>query len=265
MKMNKIDREHYELVTERLKNGKISGEILARYNFASKFVRNAKVLDLGCGIGYGSYLMAREKAQYVVGLDRKEAAIRIATQHFMLPNLKYIVMNCLSPSLRSEKFNVVVAFELIEHIENDYLLLQNIFNFLDKTGCLILSTPNKEVTLPGRRRPPNLFHVREYLPEKLFDLLGEFFPRVEMYGVFLTGQDAIVRQKALEKSWKFRFFSFIGSFRLMRKIARIIPLQVRKVVQKDLFFNPYTADDYEIRSPPNGSGTLIAVCWKQEK
>ena len=144
---------------------------MARYEFAADFVsEGAKVLDLACGVGYGSYILATTtKCQRVLAIDISKEAIEYARQYYSSPKITYCQGDCLSIALEVATFDIVVSFETIEHIQQPGLLLSRFFTVLKPGGKLILSTPN-ELAMPFKRRKYP-FHVRHYTPEEITGLV----------------------------------------------------------------------------------------------
>ncbi|MCP4269130.1 MAG: class I SAM-dependent methyltransferase [Candidatus Brocadiaceae bacterium] len=64
--------------------------------------------------------------------------------------------------LHNNSFDIVVAFVIIEYLEDDKNFLQEIKRILKPQGILLLSTPNINITSPGRSKPYNKFYKREY-------------------------------------------------------------------------------------------------------
>lgn len=95
-----------------------------RYIFAKQFVNNKNVLDIACGEGYGTSLIA-ESAKFVTAVDIDKETIESATAKYKRQNLKFIRGNVTSIPINGEKvFDVIVSFETIEHVNEED---QNIF------------------------------------------------------------------------------------------------------------------------------------------
>lgn len=115
-----------------------------RLEFVAKAVQASapsSILDLGCGAG--TYLTHPVAARFpgirVVGVDSDEASIVYARQTFPLPNLEF----CRFDQLRDgERFDMVIASEVIEHVEDPVTFLADIRARLNPDGVLLLTMPN---------------------------------------------------------------------------------------------------------------------------
>jgi ubiquinone/menaquinone biosynthesis C-methylase UbiE len=158
-------------------------EHLARYYFAGEFVKGQRVLDLGCGTGYGSYYLSQKGARFVLGTDINGEAVQYAGQHYHAANLAYLQHDALNLPLDRSTFDVVVSFEVIEHLQSAATYLTEVSRVMTDTGWFIGSTPNKVTHSPHNDRSLNPFHCREYEPAELETLLRKFF-----CSVFILGQ-----------------------------------------------------------------------------
>lgn len=137
-------------------------EHLARYHFANLYIEG-RILDLACGSGYGTHIMAKRckrKLTEVVGIDNNREALDYANYRYYHPKSSFIQANVASPDLpaRLKKFDWIVSFETLEHIEDEKQFLMNIYDMLNPGGSLILSTPFGR----GRGKPcGNPFHVHQ--------------------------------------------------------------------------------------------------------
>jgi hypothetical protein len=158
-------------------------EHLHRYAFASRHVQGKRVLDLASGEGYGSSLLART-ARLTVGIDLDEKTVRHARRKYLGDHIHFVVGSAIDVPLAA-RFDVIVCFELIEHIHKHDQLLSEIRRLLAPGGLLVISTPNKpEYRLMG---PPNPFHVKELGLEEFETLLARFFKQVRLLGQRLYG------------------------------------------------------------------------------
>ena len=167
---------------ERVIPGKVEvdlfNEHFVRYVYAREFCRGQKVLDTGCGVGYGSAHVA-EVASYVVGIDNDARAVGYARSHYSRSNVRYLVGDSQALPFQSQAFDVVTSFELIEHLHDARRYLGEIRRVLKQSGTLVVSTPNRPVYREHLGGSTNPFHVREWDLEEFLALLKAYFKVVE--------------------------------------------------------------------------------------
>ncbi len=187
---------------------------LANYNFAVPYVLSKNVLDLGCGGGYGANLVKRMGASYVLGVDLSPEAIEYAKAHYHDNDSEFMVMDVGALALY-KPFDVVCAFEVIEHVRDFRRLLSEVRRLLEPNGRFLLSTPNKKFSSPYSRRPINKFHIIEFYPSELLNVLREYFEDVRVLGVVSLKKER-------------RFLRVINRLKLMGSpIVQYIPFSVR--------------------------------------
>lgn len=151
----------------------ISPDHVSRYHFASKHVEAGHaVLDMACGVGYGSYIIAKKsKASHTVGVDISSDAIEYANKFYGVDRASFILGDCLTVDLPIKQFDIGISFETIEHIHVAKELLERFYSVLKPNAKLIVSTPNQNVLPYAPERYP--YHVRHYTPEEITKLLDE--------------------------------------------------------------------------------------------
>jgi ubiquinone/menaquinone biosynthesis C-methylase UbiE len=174
-----------EFTGERVVAGQVDrnlwNEHLARYAFASRLCRGRRVLDLGCGTAYGSDELA-SLAHRVTAVDIDPGALRHAASLYSKRNLEFTAADAGSLPFRNASFDLVVAFEVIEHLENWREMLEEIRRVLAPGGQLIVSTPNKLYYAESRRNTgPNPFHRHEFEYEEFLEALRRDFPYVSLF------------------------------------------------------------------------------------
>jgi SAM-dependent methyltransferase len=158
----------------------ISYEHLHRYFFALRWAESARVLDLACGNGYGSALMAR-RADYVWALDIDEEAIMDAGKKWASPNVAFLRGDARQLPLLSGSIDLVVAMEVLEHLDDPAGLIREIARVSCEKGVVLISTPNK-AEYSDARNYRNPFHKKELCLEEFVHLLRQYFPFVEITG-----------------------------------------------------------------------------------
>lgn len=116
-----------------------------RYNFAKIFVKNKVVIDLGCGVGYGTFVLAKARAKKVYGIDIDNDAIEYAKSHYCDKNITYNVRDALKSKFPSRVADIIIAFEVIEHVNNPKKFLEEAARLLKPNGIFIMSTPHQSM------------------------------------------------------------------------------------------------------------------------
>lgn len=161
--------------------GEIWMEHWHRYHFAARWAAGRRVLDVACGEGYGSALLAQAAAR-VTGIDLSPEAIGHAQRAYAgMRNLEFVRASCTRLPLADASIEVAVSFETLEHIEGQAQFLDELARVLKPGGVLLLSCPNK-VEYSDKRAHANEFHVRELYREELAELVAARFPFSEWYG-----------------------------------------------------------------------------------
>jgi ubiquinone/menaquinone biosynthesis C-methylase UbiE len=155
-------------------------EHLARYAFASRYAAGKRVLDCGCGTGYGTAELANGAIE-ATGLDLSNDAIEFARGHYARHNTKYIAASCLDLPFPAGSFDLVVAFEVIEHLAEFRRFLDESARVLAPTGLFIVSTPNRLYYTESRAKSgPNPFHEHELEAAEFHAELSRLFPHVTL-------------------------------------------------------------------------------------
>ena len=161
-------------------NGSVSVEHLHRYILARQLSSELDVLDIACGEGYGSALVA-EVANSVVGVDIDLGTINEALSKYKAPNLSFIQGDCANIPHPNNSFDLVISFETIEHHDKQSEMLREIRRVLRPDGVILISSPNRPEFNRGRNEPYP-YHVRELDYNEFNSLLCEEFKNVEFYG-----------------------------------------------------------------------------------
>jgi len=154
--------------------------LMATYRWAQTFVEGKRVLDFGCGPGYGSHFIAAS-ADSVVGVDVSPESLEYAARTFPRDNLSFEVIDtsCVLP-FEDDSFDVVMSFQVFEHVEFPERYLREARRVLRPGGVLLLVTPDRSTRLLPGQRPWNRWHLTEYSERRLTDIVGGVFSEVEM-------------------------------------------------------------------------------------
>ncbi len=141
-----------------------------------------EVLEAGCGEGYGADLIA-SSARRVVAVDYD--ATTVAHVRTRYPRVEVLAANLAAVPMPDASVDVVVNFQVIEHLWDQPQFITECLRLLRPGGRLLISTPNRITFTPSSDTPVNPFHTRELNAAELRELLEDGGFRVEaLYGVF---------------------------------------------------------------------------------
>jgi len=153
-----------------------------RYLFAAQYVAGKTVLDIGCATGYGSALLKERGANEVVGGDVSTQALDVACKRYKQPGLDFRKLDAQELPFADASFDVVVSFELIEHLPSYEDFVAECWRLLRDDGILICSTPNKAAVSPDSKGTYRLHHFHEFYADELTELLSGHFTQVSLFG-----------------------------------------------------------------------------------
>jgi len=141
LKVNKTlilsDREH--------------GNIQASFEYFMKFniPKNAKILDIGCNYGSLIYNLYLNGYENIYGIDINKKAVQEGKNDYKLISKNIKQYPGEKVPFKDEEFDVVLMFDVIEHILNIEKFLENeVYRVLKKDGYFVFQTPNKYINIP---------------------------------------------------------------------------------------------------------------------
>jgi 2-polyprenyl-3-methyl-5-hydroxy-6-metoxy-1,4-benzoquinol methylase len=243
---------------------------IQRYEFSAEYCAGKRVLDLGCGIGYGSYYLSSLPGTSVVGVDISDVAIREANKIYSGPSVEFLkadVERLLDgPAVRERgPFQAVVNFENIEHLQHPDRMLASARELLGSGGVFASSTPNGEVSEINENGKYSCseFHVKEYTETEFRSLLGEYFAEIELFGQWKTPA-AIFRQKREQYLFEQICESYYNPiqrlYRGLRRLMRKPTLPPPHLDGGASYPGEYVIKPLAARPYPWPATFLIAVC-----
>jgi O-antigen biosynthesis protein len=140
----------------------IEAEHVIRYALAAELCKGRRVLDAGCGVGWGTGLLFGAGAESASGVDLSHDAIENARAR--VPGAEFREGNLAELPFGDDLFDLVVCFEAIEHVEQQEKVFDELVRVLAPDGILMVSSPNPRVYPAG-----NPFHIHELVPEELVE------------------------------------------------------------------------------------------------
>ncbi|MCH5329795.1 MAG: class I SAM-dependent methyltransferase [Alistipes sp.] len=144
---------------------------LLAYHKAAEYI-SGDVLEIGTGEGYGIGILAPKAVRYIT-MDKTLQPIEYQGE-----NVDFYEAAVPPIPADNNSFDFVVAFQVIEHIKKDIEFVREVYRVLKPGGTFILTTPNASMSLTR-----NPYHIREYHPDELRNILECEFPEVEGYGI----------------------------------------------------------------------------------
>lgn len=236
---------------------------VASYAFAERFASGKHVLDFGCGSGYGSARIS-EIARSVEAVDVAHDAIDYAKSNFTRPNLSF---RCVSPDaalpFEDGTFDLVLSFQVFEHVVDTARYLSEIQRVLAPGGQLVLITPDRSTRLLPFQRPWNRWHRKEYSQAGLRRELIRFFPRADILGMSASAKVIAIEVRRCRKlKWltlPFTLPVFPDSWRIAALNA------VHRHRKRGSAIGPphtydFAVDDIRIAQNISPSVNIVAVC-----
>ncbi|AXV40953.1 bifunctional 2-polyprenyl-6-hydroxyphenol methylase/3-demethylubiquinol 3-O-methyltransferase UbiG [Methanobacterium sp. BAmetb5] len=175
---------------------------LSAYNFTERYVSNKKVLEIGCGNGYGTYNIA-EYAKNIKAIDMSPENIAYCKDQYPKENIDYIVANGKKLPFKENSFDLVISFQVIEHLNtqdvNQYL--KEVKRVLNKEGKFIVSTPNKKLRLLPFQKPWNPEHLIEYDRKGFKKLLSKYFDNIQVCGLCTSNEIFQIEYNRVKQSF----------------------------------------------------------------
>jgi len=167
---------------------------LAVYEWIAERVAGLEVVDMACGEGYGTDVLAR-RARRVTGVDANPEAYEHARAKYTRAGVRFardLIETYVQPC------DAVVFLQTIEHVKQPEQVLAH---FKAMAPTVYVSTPNV-LTLapPGAEKSDNPWHLREYRAREFRALCESVFERVELYGLF-HARKLKAHELALRAGW----------------------------------------------------------------
>lgn len=214
---------------------------IAAYRHAATLAAGRRLLDAGSGEGFGTQTLCTVAAE-VVGVDYSEGAIAESRRLWCdaaHPNLRFERVDLTHPGQFQDTFDVVLNFQVLEHIQDPGPFLRGLRERVGPGGVLMLTTPNRLRTISE-----NPFHVREYTAPELEAALKPLFREVLIAGVH--GNDKVEKFDA-------------GRERAVKRILALDPLGIRNMLPRSIVDFAFAKFARIVRRQARGNNTTDIV------
>lgn len=203
------------------------------YVQAATFAEGKTVLDLGCNTGYGTELLSKV-AKRVVGVDVSKEAISIAKKQYGNFDIDFHLIDGKQLPFDDNEFDVIISCQVIEHIVDYNVYLNELKRVLSSTGIVIFTTPNALLRLDPGMEPWNKFHVREFKHSELQTLLETHFSVVKIMGLFAEESTYLIEKNRLSRAREVARKKQQGShyYQLRSIVKKIIPTSILNKLKK---------------------------------
>lgn len=208
---------------ERASHDDINNVTYQRCQFAYEYVlpliKGKKILDLGCGLAYGTALMAQH-ASSITGVDYDVTTVESNVSRYKsIPTLSFQRASLPPLPFADNTFEVITMFQFIEHIHERKKLLEECWRVLSENGTLVITTPNAAKSFAR-----NPFHIHEYTFGEMKSELSTVFPSYEL--------------KALMGNEKVNAY-YLQNEKAVRRILRWDIFRLHKIIPASLLMKPY--------------------------
>lgn len=244
---------------------------IATYQFGSKYAKGKRVLDYGCGSGYGSFILSNV-AEKVTAIDTDKDTIEYAKSNYSASNLDYKNISKLN-----EKFDLITSFQVIEHVDNVKNYIAQLRSLLKPNGYVLLSTPERKNRLfKYIQKPWNIYHKREYSEETIRRQLMKIFDKIETLKI--TSKPEFVMKEIL-RTRKQRIITLPCTLFIYPDTVRVMLLRLQseiynwivskrirqevsenEIIQQEDYKSKYTIADIEIKDNPEIWTDLLLIC-----
>ena len=189
------------------------------YEWCIPIIAGKKVLDTGCGLGYGAAFMSHH-ANEIVGIDYDAETIETNKKEYSgVKNLSFVQGSIPPLPFPDNSFDVITSFQFIEHIHARKEFTKECLRVVKPGGKVLITTPNIKRSLAR-----NPFHIHEYTFDEMNKEVSLFTDNFELLG--LNANDRV--RKYYEENGKF-----------VRSILKFDILGLHKILPAKILFVPY--------------------------
>jgi ubiquinone/menaquinone biosynthesis C-methylase UbiE len=192
---------------------------LKAYQFSRKFLKNEVVLEVGCGDAYGLKHIS-DSPNKIFASDIFFDSLHKAKAKRYSANIFFINADTINLPFRSEVFDIVLSFQVIEHLKDIDRFFLEIKRVLKNDGLLLVSTLNRSFGKLPFQKNYNIFHHKEYTVKEFLAVLHATFEDVKVLG--LRGDREV--EEIIKSIWRENPLILYASY--------VLPLPIKKLIKK---------------------------------
>jgi 2-polyprenyl-3-methyl-5-hydroxy-6-metoxy-1,4-benzoquinol methylase len=229
-------------VTEALNDNIVRGIHKSKHKYLIPFISGKKILDTGCGAGFGLKILSPYYRE-AVGIDGHAESIKLAQSYDLKKTSFFKVKTLENFSLSVDQFDVVLSIDVLQQIEYTELYLDQVKRHMSPDGLFIIITPNIKKTMNV-----NQCHYREYSIDTLKNELSTKFEVLSISG--MEKNDGSARLRKLQK---------LDLFKLRRFSPRFFSKFIRNLLQIPIF-DEIDVSHYPVTSDLANAYSFFSVC-----
>ena len=160
-----------------LKKSIYKERLFERYRFCNTYIKNKIVLDIPCGVGWGTSLLKGYKS--IIGMDVSIEAIQYANAHYGKEKRTFLAGDMQAIASDDDSFDIIICLEGFEHVTKEIgeKFITESKRVLKQNGLLIMTCPvlNEFANSTG-----NPYHLNEYPEQELIELLNKNFRIIKL-------------------------------------------------------------------------------------
>lgn len=273
--LNSLQKTAERLLPEAARQSKEAYLLYLRHLFVYDAARTwlppeSLVVEVGCGEGYGTQYLS-QYVRHITGLDVEKTIVDHASKKYGSERCVFRLYDGVTLPFEDQMFDAAVAFETIEHVQDDARFLAELARVVKDGGQCLLTTPNGRSRLQPGQKPWNRFHVREYTPAELHDRLSLVFSEIQMWGILGTEEIQEIERVRVEQAQRFaaldplnlrRWLSPAWETWLITRIKKLLHPAKASEMDDDVL-KRYSLDDYWLtQQAVEESFDLLAICKK---
>jgi len=191
------------------------------YDFVIPYCRGKKVLDIGCSLGTGEFVLA-DAAESIIAIDANEKALEFARRSIDKTNVEFMKADARELPFEDESFDIVIAFQLIEHIPPGEVgaFLSEVSRVLKSEGLCLIATPNRKFRLLPFQKPTFKEHYQEFTARNLRRNLKPVFKETQIRAIRASGWLEEIEKRRTRQS-PYEVYIKKPFLRLKKSIVRI--------------------------------------------